>query len=114
VKAKWRASAAEAARAKIAHGRRYAEILRHGSLEVRWYAPKAHDPQAPHERDEIYVVASGTGLFHRGPEKIRFGPNDLLFVPAGMEHRFEDFSDDFAAWVVFWGPQGGERDNPFA
>jgi hypothetical protein len=32
----------------------------------------------------------------------------MLFVPAGVEHRFEDFSDDFAVWVVFWGPDGGE------
>jgi len=23
-------------------------------------------------------------------------------------------SADFATWVVFWGPKGGERDNPFA
>jgi uncharacterized protein YjlB len=33
----------------------------------------------------------------------------VLFVPAGTTHRFEDFSADFATWVVFWGPQGGER-----
>jgi len=31
-----------------------------------------------------------------------------LFVAAGEEHRFEAFSDDFAAWVVFWGEKGGE------
>ena len=34
---------------------------------------------------------------------------EALFVPAGVEHRFEDFTDDFAAWVVFYGPEGGER-----
>jgi hypothetical protein len=28
-------------------------------------------------------------------------------------HRFEEFSADFATWVMFWGPKGGERDNPF-
>ncbi len=32
-----------------------------------------------------------------------------LFVPAHATHRFEEFTDDFAAWVVFWGPQGGEK-----
>jgi hypothetical protein len=31
-----------------------------------------------------------------------------LFAPAGLVHRFEEFSDDFATWVVFWGPKGGE------
>lgn len=111
--ASWHVGAASAAAASLQAGRRSAEILRHGSLEVRWYAPHGTDPQTPHDRDEIYVVACGTGQFVRGQERVAFGPNDLLFVPAGMEHRFEDFSDDFATWVVFWGAMGGERDNPF-
>ncbi len=32
----------------------------------------------------------------------------FLFVPAGWNHRFEDFSSDFVAWVVFYGSEGGE------
>jgi hypothetical protein len=32
----------------------------------------------------------------------------VLFVPAGHEHRFEDFTPDFATWVIFYGPDGGE------
>ncbi len=38
-----------------------------------------------------------------------FSVGDVLFVPAGVAHRFEDFSDDFGTWVVFYGPEGGER-----
>ncbi len=114
MKGRWHASAADAAAVPLAEGRRSAEILRHGSLEVRWYAPRGADPQTPHARDEIYVVARGRGWFVRGGERIACGPSDLLFVPAGTEHRFEDVSDDFATWVAFWGPAGGERDNPFA
>ena len=87
---------------------------RHGSLEVRWYAPRGSDPQTPHERDEIYVVASGRAAFVRGGERVAVAQNDALFVPAGMEHRFEEMSPDFATWVMFYGPAGGERDNPFA
>ena len=109
----WHTSAAEAARTKIPEGRRSAEILRHGSLEVRWYAPQGSDPQTPHDRDEIYIVASGHGMFVRGEERVPCRANDLLFVPAKVEHRFEAFSADFATWVMFWGPRGGERDNPF-
>ena len=33
---------------------------------------------------------------------------DCLFVAAGVEHRFETFSNDFSTWDVFWGPKGGE------
>jgi hypothetical protein len=26
-----------------------------------------------------------------------------------VEHRFEDFSDGLAIWVIFYGPDGGEQ-----
>ena len=110
----WHATIREAGAAALPEGRRSAQILRHGSLEVRWYAPRGSDPQTPHERDEIYVVASGRAEFVRGTERAAIGPNDVLFVPAHMEHRFEAMSEDFAVWVMFYGPAGGERDNPFA
>ena len=34
----------------------------------------------------------------------------MIFVEAGVEHRFEEFSDDFAVYAVFWGPKGGEAE----
>lgn len=114
MKQRWHVSAAEAARAPVPQGRRSAELLRHGGLEVRYYAPKGSDPQTAHDRDEVYIVTNGTGFFFRDNERIKIGPGDMLFVPAKMEHRFEDFSSDFATWVFFYGPQGGEQDNPFA
>jgi len=103
----------EAGAAALPEGRRSAEILRHGSLEVRWYAPRGSDAQTRHERDELYVVAIGRAAFVRGGERAAVAAGDVLFVPAGMEHRFEEMSPDFATWVVFYGPAGGERDNPF-
>jgi hypothetical protein len=30
-------------------------------------------------------------------------------VPAGVVHRFEEFTEDLVVWVVFYGPEGGER-----
>jgi mannose-6-phosphate isomerase-like protein (cupin superfamily) len=89
-------------------GARFAEVLAHGSMEVEIYAPRGKDPQTPHTRDEIYVVVSGSGEFVNGPGRNPFGPGDVLFVPAGVEHRFEDFTDDLVVWVVFYGPEGGE------
>jgi mannose-6-phosphate isomerase-like protein (cupin superfamily) len=88
--------------------RKYHIVFQHGTLEAGMYAPRGSDPQQPHDRDEAYVVLSGTGDFVRGDERVAFGPGDLLFVPAGMIHRFENFSDDFATWVIFYGPMGGE------
>lgn len=85
-------------------------LFEHGSLVVKLYAPRGHDPQTPHSRDEIYVVAQGSGEFVRGGTRQTFAPNDVLFVAAEVEHRFENFSDDFAVWVFFYGPEGGEKD----
>ena len=92
-------------------GMRSVSAFGHGSLEVKLYAPRGEDPQAPHGRDELYVVARGRGQATIGGERQSFGPADALFVPAGMEHRFEDFTDDLAIWVMFYGPPGGEGDD---
>jgi len=88
--------------------RAYGVLLRHGTLELGFYKPDAIDPQQPHAQDEIYIVQSGSGEFICGDERHAFEPGEALFVPAGVEHRFVNFSDDFAAWVVFYGPEGGE------
>jgi mannose-6-phosphate isomerase-like protein (cupin superfamily) len=90
------------------NGERYVELFSHGTLSVELYAPRGSDPQSPHTRDEAYVVVAGSGWFRNGSERHRFGPGDMLFVPAGVTHRFEEFSDDLAVWVFFYGPEGGE------
>src|SRR5689334_11369930 len=93
----------------VAAGRRTAEIARHGSMVLKLYAPVGHDPQTPHEQDELYIIERGSGVFRRGTERTRFKPGDVLFAEAGIAHRFEEFEEDFATWVVFWGPKGGEK-----
>lgn len=104
----WHTTAAAAAALAESTSRKYGVIFRHGTLEAGMYAPRGSDPQQPHDRDEAYIVLSGTGAFVRGEERVSFAPGDFLFVPAGMTHRFEDFSDDFATWVIFYGATGGE------
>jgi mannose-6-phosphate isomerase-like protein (cupin superfamily) len=92
-------------------GKPFVELFAHGTLTVELYAPRGVDMQTPHSQDEVYVIARGTGSFRQGhfPD-VTFGPGDVFFVPAGVEHRFKDFSDDMAAWVFFYGPKGGERE----
>lgn len=91
-------------------GKRSVALFEHGTLQVKLYAPRGTDLQSPHTRDEIYVIASGAGWFVNGDARHRFAPHDVLFVRAGIVHRFEEFSDDFQAWVFFYGPEGGEID----
>jgi mannose-6-phosphate isomerase-like protein (cupin superfamily) len=89
-------------------GQRFAVAFERGSLSIELYAPRGSDPQQPHTRDEVYVVVSGRGEFVNGSARHAFAPGDLMFVPAGIEHRFEQFTDDLAVWVVFYGPEGGD------
>lgn len=89
-------------------GRRFAYPIKHGSMRTGLYAPRGEDDQAPHEQDELYIVASGTGTFVKNGEKRPFKPGDAIFVEAHAFHHFEDFSEDFVTWVIFWGPKGGE------
>ncbi|HVF86885.1 MAG TPA: cupin domain-containing protein [Pyrinomonadaceae bacterium] len=96
------------ARLPGADGERFATVLQHGSLSVEIYAPRGTDPQQPHTRDEAYIVVQGSGKFINGDSHHPFGPGDFLFVPAGVEHRFVNFTDDLVVWVVFYGPEGGE------
>lgn len=90
-------------------GGEFTTLFRHGTLEVEIYRPVGVDKQQPHRRDELYVVISGTGTFEHGHERKAFGPGDVLFVEAGLPHRFVEFTPDFATWVFFYGPDGGER-----
>jgi mannose-6-phosphate isomerase-like protein (cupin superfamily) len=89
-------------------GERFAEIFKHGTLQIEIYAPRGTDPQKPHTRDELYFVATGSGTFVYGVTRSPFAAGDLLFVPAGIKHKFEDFTDDLVVWVAFYGPEGGE------
>jgi mannose-6-phosphate isomerase-like protein (cupin superfamily) len=87
----------------------YTIVYRHGTFEAGLYAPRGVDEQTPHTRDEAYVVVKGSGQFVCGDTRTAFGPGELLFVPAGMTHRFERFTGDLTVWVIFYGPQGGEH-----
>ena len=91
-----------------ADGEQFINLFNHGSLEIEMYAPKGHDPQQPHDKDEVYIIAAGSGWFFNGNSRHPFEAGQVLFVAAGVEHRFEDFTDDFSTWVIFYGPKGGE------
>jgi Cupin domain. len=89
-------------------GEHAVSCLQHGTLNVKLSLPVNPNQQTPHVQDEVYVITRGGGvLFHDG-KRDRFESGDLLFISAGTEHHFEDFTDDLAVWVIFYGPDGGE------
>lgn len=91
------------------HPESFINLYRHGSLDVELYKPEGQDGQKPRTRDEIYVIATGSGVFQCGKEKDFVERGDVLFVAAGVKHSFLNFTQDFSTWVFFYGPEGGEQ-----
>jgi mannose-6-phosphate isomerase-like protein (cupin superfamily) len=101
---RWKISSDEALELLAEHpeGKPFITLLEREKMYVEVYQPKKVDLQKPHDQDEIYVVISGSGTFLNDGQRRPFAAGDLIFVPAGVVHRFEDFTDDFATWVIFY------------
>jgi mannose-6-phosphate isomerase-like protein (cupin superfamily) len=87
----------------------FLELFSHGTLNVEIYKPFKEDLQKPHDRDEVYIIISGIGEFINGGVVTPFQQGDFIFVAAGVEHKFVNFTEDFSTWVMFYGPKGGEK-----
>ena len=83
-------------------------VLKRGTLDIKLALPVPPNQQTPHAQDEIYVVIRGRGVLVHGGKRDPFESGDLLFVAAGIEHHYEDFTKDLALWRVFYGQRGGE------
>jgi mannose-6-phosphate isomerase-like protein (cupin superfamily) len=91
-----------------------ASVLQRGTLNLKLSLPVRPNRQSPHAQDEIYVIVRGRGILWHGGRRDPFEAGDAIFIAAGTEHHFEEFSDDTAVWVVFYGPEGGELPRPSA
>lgn len=93
-------------------GEKFATVIQHGSMRGVIYEPKDSDDQTPHAQDEVYVVMEGSGTFVWGEQTVLFKKGDFLFVPAGLLHRFEAFTEDLLLWAVFYGDEHPISNNP--
>ncbi len=84
-------------------GKAYLPFLDRDTLSTGLYRLKAgsRDGQGPHELDEVYYLIEGEATFRAGEEERRVGPGDVLFVAAGVEHRFLDIEQDLSILVFF-------------
>jgi len=96
------------ARAGMLTGERSVRVWQRGSVDVAFSLPVPPKEQTPHTQDEIYVIVRGRGVLLHDGNRDQFESGDILFVAAGIEHQFEDVSEDLALWRVFYGPHGGE------
>jgi mannose-6-phosphate isomerase-like protein (cupin superfamily) len=88
-----------------ADGHGYVDFFASGKLSVGlaiWPKGKA-DRQRPHKEDEVYYVISGRGAIQVAGEDCPAQPGSLVFVAAGVEHRFHTIDEDLRV-LVFWAP----------
>jgi mannose-6-phosphate isomerase-like protein (cupin superfamily) len=61
----------------------------------------AIDPQSPHTEDELYAVMSGRAKVMVGGEVRPIRDGSVIFVAAGVEHRFHDIEERLVLLVMF-------------
>ncbi|MEW2129244.1 cupin domain-containing protein [Streptomyces sp. NPDC005435] len=85
----------------------YLQFLRERNMSVGLYALDAgsHDPQRPHGQDEVYFVASGRASMTVGLETTEVARGSVVYVPAGVAHKFHHISEDLRVLVVFSPPE---------
>lgn len=92
---------------RVANEGAYLQFLRGRNMSVGLYAldSGATDPQGPHAQDEVYVVMSGRASITVGQETTEVGRGSVVYVPAGVTHRFHHISEDLRVLVVFSPPE---------
>ncbi|MEU6974818.1 MULTISPECIES: cupin domain-containing protein [unclassified Streptomyces] len=85
----------------------YLQFLRERNMSVGLYALDAGqlDPQQPHGQDEVYFVVSGRAAITVGEETTPVARGSVVYVPAGVPHRFHHITEDLRVMVVFSPPE---------
>lgn len=92
-------------------GRAYLEFLRVPALSAGLYELPAGgtDTQKPHTEDEVYYVIRGRAHVRVATEDTPVEPGSIIYVPAGIEHRFHTITEDLTLLVAF-APAEGSQD----
>lgn len=85
----------------------YLQFLRERHMSAGLYALErgTADTQRPHAQDEMYFVVSGRGAITVGDETTAVARGSVVYVPAGVQHRFHHVTEDLRVLVVFAPPE---------
>ena len=94
---------AELAAEQAKSGRLYLEFLQVPALSMGLYVLPAGgtDPQQPHTEDEVYYIESGRGQIRVDDEDRIVQPGSVVYVAAGVEHRFHSIEEELRILVFF-------------
>jgi mannose-6-phosphate isomerase-like protein (cupin superfamily) len=93
----------------------YVDFLRREmlSLGMSVWPAGGEDTQQPHTEDEVYVVMAGRGTIRVADEDRPVKTGSVIYVAAGVEHRFHSVDADLHV-LVFWAPPYRSRAEPGA
>ena len=87
----------------------YLEFLRVPAMSAGIYVllPGETDPQRPHAEDELYCVLRGKARMRVESEDQPVAPGTVIFVAAGVEHRFYEITEELLVLVFFAPAESG-------
>ena len=94
--------------AGLMDGRGIAQVLVGAHLTFDIHGPDGLETISQvSDADPLYVIISGYGVLRCADgSRIEFTAGDLMLVPAGAEHRFEEIGPKFRTWrIVLGGPE---------
>ena len=84
-------------------GALYCEFLNVPSMRLGVYElpAGADDPQRPHAQDEMYYAIAGRAKIRIADQDADIKPGAVIFVKAGVPHRFHSIIEDLTLLVAF-------------
>jgi mannose-6-phosphate isomerase-like protein (cupin superfamily) len=81
------------------------EFFRTSTLRTGLYVlpAGAKDPQGPHQQDEVYYLIKGRAVLTVDGEEHPVAPGAVIFVRAGIDHRFHSITEELEVLVFFAG-----------
>jgi mannose-6-phosphate isomerase-like protein (cupin superfamily) len=88
---------------QMVKGEPFLEFLRRNSMSAGIYVldAGADDPQQPHDQDELYYVIEGQAVLEVDGDQKPVKSGSLVFVAAGVQHRFHSIASKLSCLVVF-------------
>lgn len=98
----------EIAARRASNGDPWLEFFRTGTLRTGLYVLPVDgvDDQTPHVEDEVYYIIDGRAVLDIDGEDHPVEPGSVLYVRAGVPHRFHSISEELEVLVFFASGKG--------
>lgn len=92
---------------QLVKGEPFLEFVRRKSLSAGLFVldAGAEDTQQPHREDELYYVIEGQAVLEVDGDQRPVKPGSVVFVAAGVAHRFHSIASKLSALVIFAPPE---------